>query len=126
MAASDWTALIVGIASVVAAYGAAMKPRARGLLIVVCALLIVVALAIGLGAGSSVTPTSQPPRIDRFETRREGALVYLRMYFTDPNGDVQGFGFRGANGAGWAEENHSFANPSFGQVGPGWIEYPFN
>jgi hypothetical protein len=52
--------------------------------------------------------------------------VYLRMYFTNPNGDVQGFGFRGANGAGWAEEHHSFANPSFGQVGPGWIEYPFN
>ena len=35
-------------------------------------------------------------------------------------------GFRGVNGAGWAEESHSFADPSYGRVTPGQVDYPFN
>ena len=68
----------------------------------------------------------RPPRITRVETYREGGLVYLRAFFTDPNGDAKGFGFRGANGSGWAEESHPFSNPSYGRVGPGRVDYPFN
>jgi hypothetical protein len=55
-----------------------------------------------------------------------GQLIYLRITYTDPDGDATGFGFRGANGSGWAEEQHPFTAPSYGRVGPGYIDYPFN
>jgi len=64
-----------------------------------------------------------PPRIDSTETYREGALVYVRVRYS---GDAEGFGFRGANGAGWAEEAHPFTDPSYGRVTPGQVDYPFN
>ncbi len=63
------------------------------------------------------------PRIDSTETYREGALVYVRVRYS---GDADGFGFRGANGAGWAEEAHPFTDPSYGRVTPGQVDYPFN
>lgn len=75
-------------------------------------------------AVSSQTP--QPPKIDHMETYLDGPLVYLKIFFTDPSRTAEGFGFRGAKGAGWAEENHPFSSPSYGRVGPGWVEYPFN
>lgn len=71
-------------------------------------------------------PALQAPRIDRVETYSEGVLVYVRVYYSDASGEAVGFGFRGANGAGWAEESHPFTSPSYGRVGPGQIDYPFN
>jgi hypothetical protein len=69
---------------------------------------------------------SLAPKIVRVEAVRQGTLVFLRLFFTDSNNDATGFGFRGVNGAGWAEENHPFSSPSYGRVSPGRIEYPFN
>jgi uncharacterized protein YfaP (DUF2135 family) len=62
----------------------------------------------------------------RIDTFREGVLVFFRLYFTDPSNTAVGFGFKGVNGSGWAEENHPFTSPSYGRVFPGRIEYPFN
>jgi hypothetical protein len=69
---------------------------------------------------------SRPPRIDNVSTYQEGALVYVSVSFSDPDSDADGFGFRGANGAGWAEETHPFSAPSYGRVAPGRFDYPFN
>jgi hypothetical protein len=66
---------------------------------------------------------SGPPRIEATETYREGELVYARVRYS---GDAAGFGFRGANGSGWAEESHPFSDPSYGRVSPGQVDYPFN
>ena len=60
-----------------------------------------------------------PPEIVRVETFREGQLVFFRVFYTDPNNDAEGFGFRGANGFPWAEETHPFSSPSYGRVYPG-------
>jgi hypothetical protein len=67
-----------------------------------------------------------PPEITKVETFREGDMVFFRLFYTDPNNDAEGFGFRGANGSGWAEETHPFSSPSYGRWSPGIIEYPFN
>ncbi|MFD2091177.1 esterase/lipase family protein [Blastococcus deserti] len=88
-------------------------------------------------ADATPTPVEQPeppsggpvdpaPRIAAVDTYTEGALVYVSLSFTDPDGDAQGFGFRGINGAGWAEENQTFTETSYGRVTPGRIDYPFN
>ena len=68
------------------------------------------------------------PKIMLVETFREGEepLVFFRLFFTDPGNTATGFGFRGAKGSLWAEENHPFSSPSYGRVSPGRIEYPFN
>ena len=68
------------------------------------------------------------PKIVFAETFREAEqpLVFFRVFFTNPNDAAMGFGFRGVNGSGWAEENHPFSNPSYGRVSPGRTEYPFN
>ena len=50
----------------------------------------------------------------------------MRLFFSDPSHTATGFGFRGANGAGWAEESHPFSDPSYGRVSPGQVDYPFN
>jgi heat shock protein HtpX len=71
-------------------------------------------------------PAQQPPRIARVETYRDGVLVLLVLFFGDPDNDAEGFGFRGINGSGWAEEIHPFSSPSYGRVFPGRVEYPFN
>lgn len=68
-------------------------------------------------------PAAQPPAIGQVGTYREGVLVYLSMQFT---GAAVGFGFRGVNGSGWAEENHPFTSLSYGRVTPGRVDYPFN
>jgi murein DD-endopeptidase MepM/ murein hydrolase activator NlpD len=70
--------------------------------------------------------TGTSPEIVRVETFPEGVLVYFRLFYTDPDNDAEGFGFRGANGSGWAEETHPFSSPSYGRWSPGIIEYPFN
>jgi hypothetical protein len=75
---------------------------------------------IALGA------TIVAPKIVRFETFREGVLVFFRLFFTDPSTTAVGFGFKGTNGSTWAEENHPFTSPSYGRVFPGIVEYPFN
>jgi YVTN family beta-propeller protein len=72
------------------------------------------------------TPASQGVQITRVETYQKGALVYFRIYYRDPDNDAEGFGFVGVNGSGWAEETHAFSSPSYGIVGPGRIDYPFN
>jgi hypothetical protein len=75
-----------------------------------------------------------PPEIVDFEIFREGVLVFFRLFFTDPNNDAIGFGFRGAKGSLWGEERHPFSSPSYGRMAARlWkgvrsitIEYPFN
>jgi hypothetical protein len=56
--------------------------------------------------------------------------VYVRLLYTDNDGDAQGFGFRGVSGSGWAEETHPFSSPSYGSVSgdasSGTVVYPFN
>lgn len=66
----------------------------------------------------------QAPTIVQTSTYREGVLVYFSLSFAD--GTATGFGFRGVNGAGWAEESHAFTSPSYGRVSPGRLDYPFN
>lgn len=66
------------------------------------------------------------PVITGASTYTQGSLVYFSVSYSDPGNDAQGFGFIGANGAGWAQETHPFSSPSFGRVGPGRIDYPFN
>ncbi|MGH3222221.1 MAG: hypothetical protein ACRDPY_26600 [Streptosporangiaceae bacterium] len=72
------------------------------------------------------TPASQGVQITHVETYQKGALVYFRIYYNDPDNDAEGFGFAGVNGSGWAEETHPFFSPSYGIVGAGRIDYPFN
>ena len=74
----------------------------------------------------SKTPEALIPQITHVSTYQEGVIVYARVQYSDPGHDAAGFGFVGANGAGWAEENHSFADPSYGIPGPGRVDYPFN
>jgi hypothetical protein len=66
------------------------------------------------------------PQITSYTTYRKGQLVYFRIHFSDPGNDAKGFGFAGADGAGWAEENHPFTSPSYGIIGPGTVDYPFD
>jgi hypothetical protein len=70
--------------------------------------------------------TGTSPAIVRVETFRAGVLVYFRLFYADPNNTAEGFGFKGANGSGWAKETHPFSSPSYGRWSPGKIEYPFN
>ena len=68
----------------------------------------------------------QVPTIEHIETYRQGALIYARVLFSDPANAGVGFGFRGVNSSGWAEEAHPFASPSYGSAAPGRVDYPFN
>jgi hypothetical protein len=49
--------------------------------------------------------------------------VFFSLLYSN---ELAGFGFRGANGAGWAEESHMFGDSPYARVSPGRIEYPFN
>lgn len=69
---------------------------------------------------------SYPPEVTAYDTYEEGDLIFLRLHYMDPDGDAEGFGFRGAKGSGWAEETHPFSDPSYGRVSEGTIAYPFN
>ena len=64
------------------------------------------------------------------DTYTQGVFVYVRVPYTDTNGDAEGFGFQGVNGSGWAEETHPFSSPSYGTVSgnasSGTVVYPFN
>lgn len=75
---------------------------------------------------TQIISTKNPPEIIRYETFREGDMVFFRLFYTDLDNDAEGFGFRGAKGSTWGEETHPFSNPSYGRVSPGQIEYPFN
>lgn|ERR1022692_239465 len=66
------------------------------------------------------------PQITAIYGYQKGTLVYYSLTYANPDHDAKGFGFVGINGAGWAEENHPFSNPSFGIVGKDRIDYPFN
>ncbi len=68
----------------------------------------------------------QPPQITGIYGYQSGSLVYFSLTYANPDHDAKGFGFVGINGAGWAEENHSFSSPSYGIVGHDRIAYPFN
>jgi hypothetical protein len=71
-------------------------------------------------------PEALIPQITHVSTYQNGVLVYVRVQYSDPGHYAEGFGFVGVNGSGWAEENNSFAGPSYGIPGPGRIDYPFN
>jgi YVTN family beta-propeller protein len=81
---------------------------------------------VGPAPTSVSTPAGQGVQITRAETYQKGALVYFRIYYSDPDNDAEGFGFVGVNGSRFAEETHPFSSPSYGIVGPGRIDYPFN
>ena len=84
-------------------------------------------LALGmLAAAATQASAASPPRIGQVRTEVEGPLVYLVVPYSDADGDAVGFGFRGINGSGWAEESHPFSDPSYGRVTPGQVAYPFN
>jgi hypothetical protein len=88
-------------------------------------------VAVALAVGACVAPVTeaaaaQPPTIGQPGTYRDGVLVWLVLPYADPDNDATGFGFRGANGSGWAEESHPFSSPSFGRVFSNRLEYPFN
>lgn len=103
-----------------------------GLLILLLIAGLAVAAAVGiilynhLAKPAMRIPESQIPQITQTSTYQKGVLVYVRVQYSDPGHYAIGFGFVGANGAQWAEENHSFADPSYGIPGPDRIDYPFN
>ena len=69
------------------------------------------------------------PKIERVETFREGELVFFRLFFSDPNDEVKGFGFVGIKGSGWAKAEFPLSNPGpYGRVSleQRRIELPFN
>lgn len=70
-------------------------------------------------------PVTSHPQVMNQETFREGALVFFRLFFTNPAQEANGFGFVGT---GWGLENHPFNDPSYGRVhlGQPSVEYPFN
>jgi len=80
-----------------------------------------------LSATQTFTVTGQSsgaaPHITGYTTYTQGVMVILSVTYT---GTADGFGFKGINGSGWAEENHPLSSPSYGHVSPGKIEYPFN
>jgi hypothetical protein len=69
---------------------------------------------------------AQGPVITRVTTYVQGPDVYVRVNYYDPIHNAAGFGFVGADGYAWAEEQHPFSSPSYGIVGPDYVEYPFN
>lgn len=68
----------------------------------------------------------QIPQVTGIYGYQKDVLDYFSLTYADPGNDATGFGFVGMNGAGWAEENHPFSNPSYGIVGHDRIDYPFN
>jgi hypothetical protein len=75
----------------------------------------------------AVTPSvGSAPVITGYSTYQEGVLVYLSIRYADADGDAAGWGFRGANGSGWGQEDRSFSNPTYDRLSPGRIDYPFN
>jgi hypothetical protein len=98
-------------------------------------MLLVILTYLGVASGARLWPfrssaTLQAaltvPQITSYTTYQKGQLVYFSVHYSDPGHDAKGFGFVGADGAGWAEENHSFSSPSYGIVGPDSIDYPFD
>jgi hypothetical protein len=96
--------------------------------------LIVVGLAVAAGiiiynhlAKPAVKiPAALIPQITHVSTYQKGVLVYVRVEYSDPGHYAEGFGFVGVNGSDWAEEDHSFTDPSYGIPSPNRIDYPFN
>lgn len=68
------------------------------------------------------SPRPSAPVVTRSGSYREGELVYARVDDADADGDAEGFGFQWH----WGTEIHSFADPSFGRVAAGRVDYPFN
>lgn len=96
-------------------------------------LIFILIFAAAITAGILIYNKTRPhvpkaliPQITRVATYRKGSLVYVRVHYSDHHHYATGFGFVGINGSGWAEENHSFADPSYGIPGPDRIDYPFN
>jgi hypothetical protein len=101
----------------------------RGFLYIIGILVFAAAIAAGIliyNKAKPRVPKALIPQITRVATYRKGRLVYIRVHYGDPHHYATGFGFVGIDGAGWAEENHSFADPSYGIPGPHRIDYPFN
>jgi heat shock protein HtpX len=83
-------------------------------------------------SSQSPTPTEQQeplpsaPVITDVSTYAEDVLVYVSVRYADPDEDAVGFGFRGIEGAGWAQETQTFEDTTYGRASPGRIDYPFN
>jgi hypothetical protein len=123
----------VGIARAFAELGEQRsRSGRRGLSIMLFVAGLVAATVVGIliynhSAKPAVKiPEALIPQITHVSTYQNGLLVYVRVQYSDPGHYAEGFGFVGANGSGWAEENNSFADPSYGIPGPGRIDYPFN
>jgi hypothetical protein len=108
--------------------GTGDKPH-RGVIYLIGILIVAAAVTAGIliyNATKPRVPEALIPQITRVTTYRKGPLVYIRAHYSNPHHYATGFGFVGINGATWAEENHSFASPSYGIPGPNRIDYPFN
>lgn len=101
----------------------------RGVIFLISVLVVAAAVTAGIlihNATKPRVPKALIPQITRVTTYRKGLLVYVRVHYSNSHHYAAGFGFVGINGAIWAEENHSFAAPSYGIPGPDRIDYPFN
>ncbi|MER5201397.1 hypothetical protein ACWD3J_38780 [Streptomyces sp. NPDC002755] len=75
------------------------------------------------GTWPAVTTQVDAPKVIGWSKYQRGQLEYLSVSWT---GRATGFGFKGVNGSGWAEEHHRFTSPSYGKVGSHTVDYPFN
>lgn len=87
---------------------------------------LIIVMAAYTGTVSAQPATQHPPEITKVETFREGNMIWVRLFFTDPDNNAAGFGFRAIHGGVWPEETYPFSSPSGGRISPGRIEYPFN
>ena len=66
------------------------------------------------------------PRITRAFTYQQGEMVYFEIYYSDPAGNAEGFGFVGVDGSDWPEQNYPFSSPADGIVEAGSVAFPLN
>ena len=76
-------------------------------------------------AAASSRP-SPPPRITRTFTYQQDEMVYFEIYYSDPAGNAEGFGFVGVDGSDWPEQNYPFSSPANGIVEAGSVAFPLN
>jgi hypothetical protein len=73
------------------------------------------------------TPTAHAPVIGSTSTYQEGVLIYVRINYADQDNDAEGLGFNWiVAGRDLGTSRHPFADPDYGRVSPGRVDYPFN
>jgi serine/threonine protein kinase len=69
---------------------------------------------------------SGPLQVTKVYTYRQGAMVFVDIYYTDPDHNANGFGFMGVAGSRIGDVHYSFSSPGAGIVETGSITYPFD